>query len=106
MAEIDRVLRDKPRAGVWLLENHWTGEFQAIRGRRGDVENLRLRQLMDTYGFRMFDVVETELRFPSAAEAERVLGYLCGDAARSRLRDRPTATLSHNVVILHRGARH
>jgi len=102
LAEIGRVLRRAPGCGLWLVENHWSGEFQALRGRRADVDEQRVRQLIAEHGFTLDDVVETELRFSSAAEAERVLGYLCGDPVRERLRDHPTHRLTHHVVILHR----
>ena len=97
MEECRRVL-SPAGSGIWLLENHWGGEFQALRGRSEREERRRLEQLG---GFRIVDVVETELRFPSPAEAERVLGYLCGDAARARLAAAPTDRLSHHVALLH-----
>ncbi len=104
LGEIDRVLRDAPGCGLWLVENRWSGEFQELRGRRADVEEARLRGMIDLGGFSIAEEVETELRFPSAADALRVLGYLCGDAVRRRLLERPRARLSHHVLILHRPA--
>ena len=102
--ETARVLRRRPGAGLWLVENHWSGEFQQLRGRRSEVDQARVRALMDEQGFSELDVVKTELRFPSAGEAERVLGWLCGDGVRRKLRERPVARLTHHVVILHRPA--
>jgi len=102
--ETARVLRSTPDTGLWLAENHWSGEFQALRGRRSDVEAERIRKLVGRYGFSVVDVVESELRFSSTAEAERILGWLCGEGVRQRLRERPVDRLSHHVVILHRPA--
>jgi hypothetical protein len=102
--ETTRVLRSSPDAGLWLVENHWSGEFQEMRGRRGDVEADRIRKLVERYRFSMVDVIESELRFPSTDEAERILGWLCGAGVRQRLRDRPVDRLKHHVVILHRPA--
>jgi SAM-dependent methyltransferase len=104
LAETSRLLRRGPGAGLWLVENHWTGEFQELRGRSDDAEETRVRQLIDSAGLTLVDVVRTELRFKSEQEAERVLGYLCGESARRKLRERPTASLTHDVVILHRPA--
>jgi ubiquinone/menaquinone biosynthesis C-methylase UbiE len=102
--EITRVLRRRPGTGLWLIENHWSGEFQELRGRRSEVDQARVRALIDEQGFSELDVVKTELRFPSAGEAERVLGWLCGDGVRRKLHERPVARLTHHVVILHRPA--
>jgi len=104
LVEIDRVL-GRGRGGLWLIENHWSGQFQELRGRRGEAERARVVQLCDSEGFERVDVVETELRFSTTVEAERVLGYLCGEAVRRNLRNRPTAKLTHNVIILHRPAK-
>ncbi len=99
--EAARVLRPGPGHGLWLIENHWNSQFQRCRGRGGEDE-ARLRHLIEVDGFRMVETIATKLRFPDAAEAERVLGYLCGEALLARLRRRPTATLEHRVVLLHR----
>ena len=104
LKEASRVLRPGPGGGIWLLENHWDSQFQRYRG-RGDEDSLRLRHLLDHDGFRLMETVDTELRFPSAAEAERVLGYLCGDAMLGNLRREPAAVLEHRIVILHRPAK-
>jgi SAM-dependent methyltransferase len=102
LAEIDRVLTGATDGGLWLLENHWSGEFQQLRGPRKHVERERTEALIERDGFRLVDIVETELRFPSEAEAERVLGYLCGETMVEALRRRPTARLSHRVILMHR----
>jgi len=104
LSEARRVLRPGRGNGLWLLENHWTGEFQELRGVRSHAEQDRIRAMMATGGFLLVDVVQTELRFPDAAEAERVLGYLCGEPVRERLRRNPVSRLGHNVAVLHRPA--
>ncbi len=83
------------------MENPWDSQFQRYRG-RGEEDELRLRRLMDGDGFRMVDVVNTELRFASSAEAERVLGYLCGEVMLGNLRRSPARILEHRVALLHR----
>ncbi len=103
LKEALRVLRPGPGGGIWLLENHWDSQFQRYRG-RGAEDELRLRHLIDRDGFRMVEVVATELRFPTSSEAERVLGYLCGDTMLNRLRRNPTCVLEHRVALLHRPA--
>lgn len=104
LAEARRVLRPGRGNGLWLLENHWTGEFQTLRGVHSHAEQDRLRTLMAAGGFLLVDVVHTELRFPDAAEAERVLGFLCGEPVRERLRRNPVSRLGHNVAVMHRPA--
>ena len=96
-----RVLRHEPGAGIWLVENHWTGVFQALRGREGFGGEPGVKRLLEDHGFRVVEVLETELRFSSEREAERVLGALCGPEVRERLRKKPMATVGHHVVILH-----
>lgn len=100
LSEISRVLRPSAEATIWLVENHWSGEFQELRGRRADVEEARIERLSGEWGFEPVEVVETELRFPSDEEASRVLGWLCGDRVRDELRDGPTSRLTHHVVLL------
>lgn len=101
LKEASRVLRPGAECGMWLLENHWDSQFQRYRGRGGEDE-LRLRRLLESDGFRLVEVVTTELCFPSSSEAERILGYLCGDTMLGHLRRSPTAVLEHRIVILHR----
>lgn len=102
LVEIDRVLVDAPGPGLWLVENHWSGEFQALRGKRAEVERARIRDLIDAGGFTLVEEIATELRFPSEDDARRVLGYLCGDEVRTRLTERPRARIGHHVIILRR----
>lgn len=101
LEEASRVLRSGPGCGIWLVENHWDSQFQRYRERGGEDE-LRLRQLIDERGFQMVEVVNTELRFSSSSEAERVLGYLCGEVMLGNLRRNPTHVLEHRVALLHR----
>ena len=105
LAEASRVLSRQPDAGIWLIENHWSGEFQELRGRRADVEEMRIKRLADEWGFEPVEVVESELRFPAADEALRILGWLCGERVRQKLEDHPTDCLSHHVVLLRGPAR-
>lgn len=97
LQEARRVLRG---GAIWLVENHWTGAFQELRGRAGLGGEPGVERLLKDHGFRVAEVVETELRFPSAAEAQRLLGTLCGPAVAERLALRPTATIGHHVVLL------
>ena len=101
LKEALRVLRPGAGCGMWLLENHWDSQFQHFR-ERGAEDEVRLRRLMEHDGFHLVEVITTELRFPSCSEAERVLGYLCGEAMLRHLRSAPTAVLEHRIVILHR----
>lgn len=80
LREATRVLRPTG-CGLWLIENHWESEFQRYRG-RGEEDKARVKQLLDEERFQLVETVETELRFSSADEAERVLGYLCGETQR------------------------
>jgi len=105
LREMSRVLRRSADAGVWLVENHWSGDFHALRDRSGEVEERRVRGLVDTWGFSVVDVVKTELRFPSEDEARRVLGYLCGEPVARKLQGRPASRMTHEVVILSRHSR-
>jgi ubiquinone/menaquinone biosynthesis C-methylase UbiE len=100
LAEVSRVLRPGADAAIWLVENHWGGEFQELRGRRADIEEARIEKLASQWGFEPVEVLETELRFPSEEEAGRVLGWLCGDRVRDALCEKPTARLTHHVVLL------
>jgi SAM-dependent methyltransferase len=104
LAEASRVLRAVSGADIWLIENHWSGEFQELRGRRAEVEKARIKRLADEWGFEPVEVVETELRFPDARQASHILGWLCGKPVRRKLEERPTHRLSHHVVLLHLAA--
>lgn len=98
LREAQRVLR--PEGTIWLVENHWTGDFQALRGREWWGGEPGVKRLVEAHGFQVADVIETELRFPSEEEALRVLGTLCGAEVRERLLKKPRATLGHHVVLL------
>ena len=99
--EAYRVLRPGSGRGIWLVENHWTGAFQALRERAGFGGEPGVKRLIEDHGFQVRDVIETELRFPSGAEAEYVLGALCGSEVRKRLANEPRAALGHHIVLLH-----
>jgi ubiquinone/menaquinone biosynthesis C-methylase UbiE len=104
LAEASRVLRPHTDAAIWLVENHWSGEFQELRGRRVEIEEARIDDLSRDWGFRVVERIETELRFASTEAAERVLGWLCGERVRRRLQKRPTKRLTHHVVLLCRSS--
>lgn len=97
LAESARVLR--PGGATWLVENHPSGAFHALRGEPAE-EVERLDELKSVHGFREAEVVDTELCFPDAAEAARILGCLLGPEAAARLGGR--SRLPHRVVILER----
>jgi len=98
LAEMLRVLR--PGGAVWLVENHWQSELQELRGKAGARARSEIAPLLDDGGFRVVATVDTEIVFPSADEARRVLGWICGDEARRRLEERPRRRIGHRAVIL------
>jgi SAM-dependent methyltransferase len=102
LGELRRVLDPSPGAGIWLLENHRSGEFQALRGRDGDEATAEITPLLEEHRFELVEVIPTELRFPTPERAEEVLGTILGEGARERLRRRPRARVGMNVAILHR----
>jgi ubiquinone/menaquinone biosynthesis C-methylase UbiE len=104
LREASRVLRPGPAAGVWVVENHWEGEFQELRGREGYGAEPGVRALLEEEGFHAVERVETEIRFGTAAEAGTVLGALCGEAVAAALRRNPRRSFGHGVVLLHRPA--
>lgn len=97
LAEALRVLR--PGGAVWLIENHWQSEFQELRGKTDEQARSEVAPLFDA-GFRIVATVTTEIAFPSADEACRVLGWICGDEARRRLEERPRRRIGHRAVVL------
>lgn len=99
--EAQRVLRPSG-GGLWLVESLGGTEFQELRAERADVEATRIRRLVEAEGFREAAQVRTRLRFASEAEAEQVLGRLCGEAARQRLRRSPKKEIGHGALILQR----
>ncbi len=102
VAEALRVLR--PGGSAWLVENHWAGDFQALRDCAGYGAEPGVKALLEEHGFEVAETLETELRFPSAADAEAVLGALCGEAVADKLRRAPRARFGHAVVLLRRRA--
>ena len=99
--ETQRVLRPSG-GGLWLVESLGGTEFQSLRAERAEVEAARTRRLVEVEGFREVAQVRTHLEFPSEAEAEQVLGHLCGEAVRQRLRRSPGKRIGHGALILHR----
>ncbi len=102
LVEIDRVLRDEPGCGTWLVENHWASELQELRGLPADPSGSEITDLVGAGGFQVVEEIECEIRFATDAEALRVLGALCGAAAVERLRCAPRRRVGQRVVILHR----
>lgn len=102
LAEALRVLRPAPGTGVWLVENHWESELQELRGLPTDPSGSEIETLIGEGGFRVVEEIECEIRFPSDAEAARVLGALCGPGAADRLARAPRSRVGQRVVILHR----
>lgn len=100
VAEALRVLR--PGGSAWLVENHWEGDFQELRDCAGYGGEPGVKALIEDHGFQVVEVLDTELRFPTEAEAEAVLGALCGEAVAEKLRRAPRARFGHAVVILRR----
>lgn len=102
VAEALRVLRSG--GGAWLVENHWEGDFQELRGCAGYGGEPGVKALLEVHGFTVAETLESELRFGTEAEAEAVLGALCGEAVARRLQARPRRRFGHAVVLLHRPA--
>jgi ubiquinone/menaquinone biosynthesis C-methylase UbiE len=102
LSEVARVLRPDGDGAIWLVENHWGGGFQQLRGRRAEVEEARIERLSRDWGFETIAVLETELRFASEDEAARVLGWLCGERVKGRLRESPTDRMTHHVTLMRR----
>ncbi len=96
---VSRVVR--PSGALWLIENHWDSEFQALRGRPPERDRSEVAPLL-ALGFGIAATVETQIRFASEQRCLEVMGYLCGDAAAERLRERPRASIAHRVVLLRR----
>lgn len=102
LGEIERVTRAADGAGTWLVENHWSSELQELRGLATDPAGSEIAGLTGDGGFSVVDEIDTEIRFPSDAEAARVLGTLCGRSAAEALARRPRSRVAQRVVILHR----
>ncbi len=102
LVEIDRVLRDAPSCGTWLVENHWASELQGLRGLPTDPSGSEITDLVGAGGFHVIEEIDCEIRFATEAEALRVLGALCGATAAERLGRTPRRRVGQRVVILHR----
>ncbi|MBK8725600.1 MAG: methyltransferase domain-containing protein [Holophagaceae bacterium] len=102
LAEAARVLR--PGGSMWLVENHWDGEFQELRDRAGYGAEPGVKALIEAGGFRVAARIESELRFDSNEEAAAILGALCGETVAEKLRRAPRRSFGHEVVILQRAA--
>ena len=99
--EILRVL--KKNGNIWLFENHWQGEFMALRGRPNlKFEECDVYPLIKKYGFEIIITVNTNFSFPNLKEAKRVLGFIFKENALNYLEKKPNPKIKHKVVILHR----
>ena len=94
MEEARRVLgpapprADSPR--FWVIENHGTGEYQALRDLVDEEGGLgEATPLVRDLGFELVEVVETEYVFESANQTAAVLGAILGDEVRAELERRP-----------------
>lgn len=111
LEQCDRVLltSDCPdagdRTGTWIIENAGTGDFQELRGIEDPTGLGEVAPLVTDCGFELVEVVETEMRFPSAGIAEATLGTILGDKVREKLQAKPRASLSLHLAILFRPAR-
>ena len=78
-------------------------DHQPFRDRRGGFRpHCAARQWTD--GAEMTTALFVVVAAGSMPEAERVLGYLCGEIMLEQLRRAPTAVLDHRIVILYRPA--
>ncbi len=100
LADGERVLSPGPGAGIWAIENAGSGDFQTLRGCHGLEPGAR--RLVDEFGFQVVEEVPIRLAFESPAEAERIMGALCGEDVRQALREKPRAELSHAAALFFR----
>ncbi len=99
LEEAARVLR-AGGPGTVLVESAAEGEFQDLRRLSGVDPAAELAPLTGELGFTIAARVETEIAFEDEAEAERVLGFLCGAAVRDELALRPRRRVGHDVLVL------
>jgi len=95
--EARRALR--PGAELWVVENHWEDEFQALRREAGSAVQVEVAPLLAA-GFELATTLETEMCFESPAEARRVLGQILGARVERELASRPRARFLHRMCLL------
>jgi ubiquinone/menaquinone biosynthesis C-methylase UbiE len=100
IAECERVLR--AGGDIWVVGNHFTGAFMDMRGEDSIASDRAGYEFMLAQGFAHVETIETQFRFPSLAEAHRILTFIFGESAARYLREHPVPTLEHRVTLLHR----
>jgi SAM-dependent methyltransferase len=101
LRECDRVLRPCS-SGIWVTEDHWSGAFHQLRGREECVAACPVERLIDQHGFRMIEILDTQIVFDSVEDAARVLGRLCREEVADQVRERGLANIPNRVIILQR----
>lgn len=105
LGECSRVLKPNtvdPRAGIWLIENGATGEFQALRDLLDPEGYGEVAPLIEEHGFSQVETVATQICFQSEQEAAQVLGAILGSRAADQLEKQPRANLGMDLSILFR----
>lgn len=102
--EILRVLKNG--GDIWLIENHWEGEFMKLRGKM----NMKFKEcdiypLIKKYGFEIIETIDTNFFFPNLDEAKRVTEFIFGENALEYLNKKPQPKIKHKAVILHKEKR-
>ena len=102
LKEIHRVLKNN--GDIWLIENHYTGEFNKVRGRtkKFGFKDSTLFSFVKKYKFNIVSVVKTQFIFTSIKEAKRTLGFIFKEPALNYLKKRNKRKIRHNVAILHK----
>ncbi|MCP5021220.1 MAG: class I SAM-dependent methyltransferase [bacterium] len=89
-------------AGIWLIENAATGEFQALRGLLDPGGHGELAPLIEEFGFSPVEMVATQIRFQGEREAAQVLGAILGSRVADHLQRQPRVDLGMDLSILFR----
>lgn len=92
-----------PQGDIWLVVNHWQGEFMEMRGEQEqETTRLGLRRLQER-GFSLVEKIETALQFEDLHEARRVMGFIFGQKALDHLQSQRKLRLGRVVALLHKG---
>jgi len=97
--EMLRVL--KQMGNIWLFENYWEGEFTDMRNCKKFVK-ANINNLVEKYGFKIFEIVDTNFFFPNLDEAKRLMGFIFKEKALNYLKKNPNPKMKHKVIILHK----
>jgi SAM-dependent methyltransferase len=84
---------------LWLVENHWEDDFQALRREAGLRVEVEVAPLLED-GFEVIETLETEMRFESDDEARRILGQILGCRVETTLAAHPRSRFVHRVCLL------